>query len=157
MSARLQFTLNGTPVSVEAHPDETLLDVLRERLDLISPKDGCQPEGYCGCCTVLVDGHARVACSQPATMFGGKSIVTLEGLDERQREAFALGFAATGASQCGFCSPGIVVKAASLLSKDLHPSRDQIARMLAAHLCRCTGYVKIIDAIELAGRILSGD
>lgn len=157
MSERIQFTLNGAPVSVEAHPDDTLLDVLREQLGLISPKDGCQPEGYCGCCTVLVDGHARVACSQPATMFADKSIVTLEGLDERQREAFALGFAATGASQCGFCSPGIVVKAASLLSKEARPSRDQIARMLSAHLCRCTGYVKIIDAIELAGRILSGD
>lgn len=157
MSERITFTVNGRPVTVEADPDETLLDVLRERLGITSPKDGCQPEGYCGCCTVLVDGHARVACSQPAAAFAGKSILTLEGLDARQREAFALAFAATGASQCGFCSPGIVVKAAAQLAKEPHPSREQVARWLAAHLCRCTGYVKIIDAILLAARILAGE
>lgn len=157
MSERIQFTVNGQPVTVEAHPDETLLDVLREQLGLLSVKDGCQPEGYCGCCTVLVDGHARVACSQPAAAFAGKSIVTLEGLSDREREALALAFAATGASQCGFCSPGIVVKASGLLAKTPHPSRDQIAKALAGHLCRCTGYVKIIDAIELGARILSGE
>jgi len=154
---RVRFTVNGAPVAVDAQPDETLLDVLREHLEITSPKDGCQPEGYCGCCTVFVDGRARVACSQPATAFEGASIVTLEGLPEREREAFALAFAATGASQCGFCSPGIVVKAAALLEKTPRPSREQIAKMLGAHLCRCTGYVKIIDAIELAGRVLDGD
>jgi len=157
MSQRITFTVNGRPVTVEAHSDETLLDVLRERLGITSPKDGCQPEGYCGCCTVLVDGHARVACSQPAVLFAGKSVVTLEGLEARQREAFALAFAATGASQCGFCSPGIVVKAAAQLEKEPRPSREQIARWLAAHLCRCTGYVKIIDAVALAARILAGE
>jgi xanthine dehydrogenase molybdenum-binding subunit len=153
----VHLTINGTPVAVDAQPDETLLDVLREHLGITSPKDGCQPEGYCGCCTVLVDGRARVACSQPAAAFGGASIVTLDGLPEREREAFALAFAATGASQCGFCSPGIVVKAVSFLEKTPRPSREQIAKMLGAHLCRCTGYVKIIDAVELAGRVLAGD
>ena len=157
MSERIAFTVNGTPVTVEAHRDETLLDVLREQLGVTSPKDGCQPEGYCGCCTVLVDGRARVACSEPASTFAGKSIVTLEGLEARHREALATAFAATGASQCGFCSPGIVVKASHLLAKDPHPSREQIAKMLSAHLCRCTGYIKIVDAIALAGRILSGE
>jgi len=157
MSERIQFTVNGNSVAVHAHPQDTLLDVLREQLRVLSPKDGCQPEGYCGCCTVLVDGHARVACSQPATAFAGKSIVTLEGLDPQVREALALGFAATGASQCGFCSPGIVVKASQLLAKEKRASREQIAKTLSAHLCRCTGYVKIIDAIELAGRHLTGD
>jgi len=154
---RMSLTVNGTPVTVDAHPGETLLDVLREHLGVISPKDGCQPEGYCGCCTVLVDGRARVACSQPAAAFAGTSVVTLEALPEREREAFALAFTATGASQCGFCSPGIVVKAVGLLRKTPHPSREQIAKMLGAHLCRCTGYVKIIDAIELAGRFLTGE
>ena len=157
MSERIAFRVNGEAVTVEAHPEETLLDVLREHLGITSPKDGCQPEGYCGCCTVLVDGRARVACSQPAAAFAGTSIVTLDGLPEREREAFALAFAATGASQCGFCSPGIVVKAAAHLAKTPRPSRDQIAKMLGAHLCRCTGYVKIIDAVELAGGILSGE
>lgn len=157
MTEPVSFTLNGKAVTVTAHPDETLLDVLREHLAVLSVKDGCQPEGYCGCCTVLVDGRARVSCSQPASAFAGTSIVTMEGLSDREREAFATAFAATGASQCGFCSPGIVVKAGSLLRKDAHPSRDAIARTLAGHLCRCTGYVKIIDAIALAGGILSGD
>ena len=157
MSAQVSFTLNGNPVTVAAHPDETLLDVLREHLGVLSVKDGCQPEGYCGCCTVLVDGRARVACSQPASTFAGTSIVTLEGLSDREREAFATAFAATGASQCGFCSPGIVVKAGHLLRRDARPSRETIAKALAGHLCRCTGYVKIIDAIDLAGRILTGD
>lgn len=153
---RIEFTVNGSTVAVEAEAEETLLDVLRDRLGLLAAKDGCQPEGYCGCCTVFVDGHARVACSQPASMFAGKHVVTLEGLSDRSREAFALAFAATGASQCGFCSPGIVMKAQHLLSKTPHPSRSEIAKALAGHLCRCTGYVKIIDAIEYAGEVLSG-
>ncbi|MGH2750585.1 MAG: selenium-dependent xanthine dehydrogenase [Actinomycetota bacterium] len=157
MSDRLEFTVNGEEVNVAAAEDETLLDVLRDHLGLLAAKDGCQPEGYCGCCTVLVDGHARVACSQPASKFSGKSIVTLEGLSDHEREAFALAFSATGASQCGFCSPGIVVKARHLLEKNPQPSRDQVAKALAGNLCRCTGYVKVIDAIELAAGILAGD
>ncbi|HEY3248706.1 MAG TPA: 2Fe-2S iron-sulfur cluster-binding protein, partial [bacterium] len=157
MAESVTFTLNGTPVTVPAHPDDTLLDVLREQCGVLSVKDGCQPEGYCGCCTVLVDGRARVACSQPASAFAGTSVVTLEGLTDREREAFATAFAATGASQCGFCSPGIVVKAGGLLRKDPRPTREVIAKSLTGHLCRCTGYVKIIDAIDVAGRILAGD
>jgi xanthine dehydrogenase molybdenum-binding subunit len=156
MMERIEFTVNGTAVNIEAEADETLLDVLRDRLGLLAAKDGCQPEGYCGCCTVLVNGHARVACSQPASMFAGRHVVTLEGISEREREAFALAFASTGASQCGFCSPGIVVKAQYLLSKTPRPSRQEIAKALSGHLCRCTGYVKIIDAIERAGEMLSG-
>jgi selenium-dependent xanthine dehydrogenase len=157
MTDRIEMTVNGQAVEVEAAPDETLLDVLRDRLGLLAAKDGCQPEGYCGCCTVLVDGHARVACSTAASRFAGKSVVTLEGLDDSEREAFALAFAATGASQCGFCSPGIVVKACHLLSKNPEPSRDEIAKSLAGNLCRCTGYVKVIDSIQLAGRLLAGE
>jgi selenium-dependent xanthine dehydrogenase len=153
----ISLTVNGREVTVDVDEDDTLLDVLRDHMGLLAAKDGCQPEGYCGCCTVIVDGRARVACSQPATSFSGKSVVTLEGLPEMEREAFALAFSATGASQCGFCSPGIVVKASDLLGKNPQASRNEIARALAGNLCRCTGYVKIIDAIEMAGRILSGD
>jgi selenium-dependent xanthine dehydrogenase len=156
MSETISLTVNGHPVEIEAAPDETLLDVLREHLGLLSAKDGCQPEGYCGCCTVLVDGRARVSCSAPAASFAGKSIVTLEGLDDHEREAFALAFASTGASQCGFCSPGIVMKARNLLEKNREPSRDDIAKALAGNLCRCTGYVKVIDAVQQAGKILDG-
>src|ERR687896_755874 len=157
MTDRIEMTVNGTEVTVQAAPDETLLDILRDHLGLLAAKDGCQPEGYCGCCTVLVDGHARVACSAAASNFAVKSIVTLEGLDDSEREAFALAFAATGASQCGFCSPGIVVKARHLLSKNPEPSRDEVARALAGNLCRCTGYVKVIDAVQMAGGILAGE
>jgi selenium-dependent xanthine dehydrogenase len=156
VSEPIELTVNGVPTSVTAGDDETLLDVLRNHLGLLSAKDGCQPEGYCGCCTVLVDGRARVSCSATAASFNGKSIVTLEGLDDHEREAFALAFSATGASQCGFCSPGIVMKARMLLEKKKEPSRDEVARALAGNLCRCTGYVKVIDAIQLAGRILAG-
>jgi selenium-dependent xanthine dehydrogenase len=153
----MRFSVNGRAVRVTPDEDETLLDVLRDHLGLLAAKDGCQPEGYCGCCTVLVDGRARVACSQPAARFADKSVVTLEGLSEQQREAFALSFTATGASQCGFCSPGIVVKAANMLERNPSPSRDEVARGLAGNLCRCTGYVKVIDAVQMAGRILAGD
>jgi aldehyde oxidoreductase len=156
VSEPIELTVNGVPTSVTAADDETLLDVLRNHLGLLSAKDGCQPEGYCGCCTVLVDGRARVSCSAAAASFNGKSIVTLEGLDDHEREAFALAFSATGASQCGFCSPGIVMKARNLLEKKQEPSRDEVARALAGNLCRCTGYVKVIDAIQLAGKILAG-
>jgi selenium-dependent xanthine dehydrogenase len=153
----ISLTVNRREVTVDVDEDETLLDLLRDHMGLLAAKDGCQPEGYCGCCTVIVDGRARVACSQPATSFAGKSVVTLEGIPEMEREAFALAFSAAGASQCGFCSPGIVVKASDLLGKNPQPSRAEIARALAGNLCRCTGYVKIVDAIEMAGRILSGD
>jgi selenium-dependent xanthine dehydrogenase len=157
MSDRLELRVNGEEVTVETAEDQTLLDVLRDDLGLLAAKDGCQPEGYCGACTVLVDGNARVACSTAASKFAGKSVVTLEGLSDHEREAFALAFSATGASQCGFCSPGIVVKARHLLTKNPQPSRDEIAKALAGNLCRCTGYVKVIDAIEMAGGILGGD
>jgi xanthine dehydrogenase molybdenum-binding subunit len=153
----IELTVNGALVSVQADDDETLLDVLRDRLGLLAAKDGCQPEGYCGACTVLVDGRARVACSQAASRFADKEVTTLEGLDDRERDAFAVAFAATGASQCGFCSPGIVVKARALLQKTPRPSRDDVARALAGNLCRCTGYVKVIDAVQMAGAILTGE
>ncbi|MGH2819336.1 MAG: (2Fe-2S)-binding protein, partial [Actinomycetota bacterium] len=157
MGERIELSVNGRAVAVEVEAEETLLDVLRDHLGLLAAKDGCQPEGYCGCCTVLVDGRARVACSQPASRFAGKDVVTLEGLGDHEREAFAIAFAATGASQCGFCSPGIVMKAHNLLQKDPAPSRDAVARALAGNLCRCTGYVKVIDAVQMAGRVLSGE
>jgi len=153
----ITLNVNGRAEKVEAQSDDTLLDVLRDQMGLRAAKDGCQPEGYCGACTVIVDGKARVACSQPAERFEAKSIVTLEGLEGAERDAFAHAFAATGASQCGFCSPGIVVKASELLRKKAQPSRDEIARALAGNLCRCTGYVKVIDAIDMAGRILQGE
>lgn len=143
-----KFTLNGCPVDVGDHPH--LLAALREELDVTSPKDGCSPSGQCGCCTVLIDGKASVSCQISLEKVAGKSITTLEGFDAGERERYAAAFAATGALQCGFCTPGILVRVKALIDKkgsDL--TRDDAARFLGAHLCRCTGYSKILDAVEV--------
>src|SRR5215467_1853712 len=154
--ALLQFTLNGAPRTAERGEGTTLLQVLREGCGVTSPKDGCSPTGQCGCCTVLVDGQAKVACAFEAERIAGRSVVTLEGVDERERKIFADAFSYTAGVQCGFCIPGIVVRAKHIIGKTPLPSRDEIARGLGAHLCRCTGYVKIVDAIELASKVLAG-
>src|SRR5262245_4071083 len=153
----VRFTLNGAETQAGIHDGGTLLDLLRVGCGVTSPKDGCSPTGQCGCCTVLVDGQAKVACAFPAERAEGRSVVTLEGVDERERKIFAEAFSLTGGVQCGFCIPGIVVRAKHILQKTARPSRDEIARGLGAHLCRCTGYVKIVDAIELASRVLAGE
>ncbi len=134
-----------------------MLDVLRTEFGVISVKDGCAPEGMCGACTVLIDGHAVVSCAQPAARLAGKQVVTQEGLSPDTRALWADCFVSAGASQCGFCSPGIVMKAEALLAKDPTPTRERIAKALAGNLCRCTGYVKIIDAIELAAAARRGE
>ena len=152
----MQLLLNGRQVSVDAAPGESLLDMLRERCGLRSMKDGCAPEGSCGACTVIVDGRAVVSCAQPASRIAGRQVTTLEGLSPEARAVWADSFAATGAAQCGYCSPGIVMKAHALLEREAAPSREEIARALAGNLCRCTGYVKIIDAIELAAAARRG-
>ncbi len=144
----MRFTLNGRSVSVEAAPGESLLDLLRERFGLRSLKDGCAPEGSCGACTVMVDGRAVVSCAQAADRVEGKDVLTLEGLPGDVREAWADAFVAAGASQCGYCTPGIVMKAEAFLRRRADPDREEIARALAGNLCRCTGYASIIDAIE---------
>ncbi|HUJ93260.1 MAG TPA: selenium-dependent xanthine dehydrogenase [Gaiellaceae bacterium] len=153
----MEFTLNGETVSVELREDERLLEVLRERFGLCSVKDGCAPEGSCGACTVMVDGKAVVSCAQAATRVEGKSVVTQEGLSEEIRRRWAECFIAAGASQCGYCSPGIVMKAEALLGKKPEPTREEIERALLGNLCRCTGYVKIVDAIELAAAAGRGE
>jgi len=144
----MDFTLNGRPVSVQPAPGESLLGVLRGPFGLRSMKDGCAPEGSCGACTVIVDGRAVVSCAQAATRVAGRSVETLEGLPADTRQAFADAFVAAGASQCGYCSPGIVMKSEALLRREPAPTRDAIARSLAGNLCRCTGYASILDAVE---------
>src|SRR5690242_15081181 len=142
------FELNGASVTVRSdHPH--LLAALREELDVTSPKDGCSPSGQCGCCTVIIDDKAVVACQTSLAKVAGKRVQTLEGVDEAERARYAQAFAACGALQCGFCTPGIVMRAKSLIDRGKADSRDDVARHLGAHLCRCTGYVKILDAIDL--------
>ncbi len=143
------ITINGESRSVEAHHPH-LLAALREELDVTSPKDGCSPSGQCGCCTVLMDGKAIQACLVSMEKAEGKEIVTLEGFDEDERGRLARAFATKGALQCGFCTPGILVRTKALIDqKGTDLDRSTIEGRLGAHLCRCTGYTKIIEAIEL--------
>jgi aldehyde oxidoreductase len=148
----VSFNLNGAQVSVsDQHPH--LLAALREELGVCSPKDGCSPSGQCGCCTVLVDRKAVVSCNLSVQKVAGATITTLEGLPHAERERMACAFAATGALQCGFCTPGILVRVCALLErKGADLDRATAARHLGAHLCRCTGYVKILDAVELLAK-----
>ena len=142
------FELNGELVQASAdHPH--LLAALRDELGVLSPKDGCSPSGQCGCCTVLLDGKARIACQTAMDKAEGATVTTLEGLDGAERDRYASAFAAHGALQCGFCTPGILMRAKALLDKKGDAlTRDEASRHLGAHLCRCTGYVKILDAVE---------
>ena len=146
------FELNGTAVTTsDDHPH--LLSALRDELDVLSPKDGCAPSGQCGCCTILLNGKARIACQTSMEKAEGASVVTLEGLDPAERDRYAAAFAAHGALQCGFCTPGILMRAkAQIDRKGSALTRDDVARHLGAHLCRCTGYIKILDAVESLAR-----
>lgn len=152
------FTCNGEPVEVAAEDGATLLAVLREHLGLRSLKDGCAPQGQCGCCTVLVDGKPRVACVTPAARVQGREVTTVEGLAGPQRRALAEAFCATGGSQCGFCTPGILLRVAALVAGTggAPPARAALDRALAAHLCRCTGWQTIHEAVALATQQRSG-
>ncbi|HEX6662188.1 MAG TPA: molybdopterin cofactor-binding domain-containing protein, partial [Gaiellaceae bacterium] len=153
----MELTLNGEKVVAEPREGESLLELLRDDLGLRSVKDGCAPEGSCGACTVIVDGHAVVSCAQKAARVEGKHVITQEGLSDDDRRLWAQSFVSAGASQCGFCSPGIVMKAQALLTKKPAPSRAEIAHALLGNLCRCTGYTKILDAVELVAAARRGE
>ncbi len=143
----VHFELNGVPTTASDR-HEHLLAALRDELGVMSPKDGCSPSGQCGCCTVLVDGKARVACQTSMDRTDGSTVVTLEGFSDNERERLSNAFAAHGALQCGFCTPGIMVRTKAMLDKSgASLTRDGASRLLGAHLCRCTGYTKILDAV----------
>lgn len=143
-TSELSFELDGQPVTVAGAG--SLLSVLREELGVVSVKDGCSPQGQCGCCTVLVDGAPRVACVTPARRVNGRSVTTLDGLDDEVRDRWAAAFCATGASQCGFCTPGIIVRLDGERTRR-GLGTDQVNRALHAHLCRCTGWQTIHEAV----------
>ena len=142
------LTINGQSVTI-AGDHEHLLAALRDELGIMSPKDGCSPSGQCGCCAVLVDGRARVACQTSLERSEGSEILTLEGVSDEERARMADVFAACGALQCGFCTPGILIRTKSLVDrKGSDLTREEASRHLGGHLCRCTGYTKILDAVE---------
>ena len=147
MCAKVKLNINGREVYAEEN--RRLMDILRNDCGLKSVKDGCS-EGACGTCTVLIDGKPVKSCVQTAKKFAEKEIITVEGLSDREKEVFTYAFNEAGAVQCGFCLPGMVLCAKSLLDKEPEPDRAQIAYAIRNNICRCTGYKKIIDAIELS-------
>ena len=153
----VELTLNGEKRQLETEDGESLLDALRERAGICSTKDGCQPQGQCGCCLALIDGQPKVTCAMTAERAAGKDIVTLEGVAEEERAQMAKAFLSAAGLQCGFCIPGIALRAKSLLDKNPDPSREEIAKAIDGHLCRCTGYVKIVDAIQLMAKARRGE
>jgi xanthine dehydrogenase molybdenum-binding subunit len=153
---RVEFGLNGRPCTIEPEAGESLLEALRERCRVKSLKDGCQPQGQCGCCLALIDGHPLVTCAVDAGRVAGKQVLTLEGLSAEERAGAARAFVAAGGLQCGFCIPGIALRAKHLLDHKPNPTRAEIALAIDGHLCRCTGYVKILDAVELWARARRG-
>ncbi len=140
----ISFTLDGSPVTVD-DDGASLLEVLRDRLGVRTAKDGCSPQGQCGCCTVLVDGSPRVACVTPAARIRGRAVTTVGGLAEASRERWSAALCATGGTQCGFCTPGIVVRLAALEDAG-RLDRRNVGQALLAHLCRCTGWQTIVEA-----------
>ncbi len=149
MAGEIAFEVDGRAVAV-VDDGASLLEALRDRLGVRSPKDGCSPQGQCGCCTVLVDGAPRVACVTPIGRVAGRTVTTVDGLAGDERRRWAEAFAATGASQCGFCTPGIIVRLSGLAARPGRVGDDAgVERALAAHLCRCTGWCTILDAWRL--------
>lgn len=144
---RISFTLNGKPVKIMVDPSTRLLDVLRIRLHMTGVKEGCG-EGACGACSVLVDGVCYDSCLTPVANVIGKHIVTIEGFRvTKQYRIIADAFADFGASQCGFCTPGMILNTYALLKNNPHPTEEEVRVALSGNLCRCTGYNAIVKAI----------
>lgn len=151
----LHLRVNGESVEVAAPVHKTLLEVLREELRLTGTKHGCEL-GECGTCTVLVDGEPVLSCLTLPIELEGREIVTVEGMTEQgTHHPLQVAFAEVGAAQCGYCTPGILLAAKSLLDKNPSPTRPDIQEALAGNLCRCTGYIQILQAVELAASRLN--
>jgi len=147
----IRFNLNGKPVVASYEPGMHFLEVLREECGVVSAKDGCAPEGTCGCCLVMVDGTPALSCLRKPEQMAGRDVVTVEGLPDGTRRVISEAFLLEGGVQCGFCIPGIIVRAASLVERGQTDDRRAVAKALDGHLCRCTGYGRILDSIQTAG------
>ncbi len=149
--------MNGEAAEVAFAPHKTLLEVLREDLGLTGTKHGCEL-GECGCCAVLVNGQPVLSCLVLGLAVEGQEVTTVEGMaDGAKLHPLQDAFAELGAAQCGYCTPGILLTAKALLEANPHPSRDEIKEALAGNLCRCTGYIKIYEAVELAAARMAGE
>ncbi len=146
----VRFKLNGREIEIDARPDRRVVDLLREDLGLTGSKEGCGA-GECGACSILVDGVSKLSCLMLAAQLEGRTITTVEGLSAGEElHPIQQAFVNRGAVQCGFCSPGMVIAAMDLLQRNPNPERGEIRRALSGNLCRCTGYQKIVDAVEAA-------
>ena len=155
--SHISFTLNGETAEVAFAPHKTLLEVLREDLGLTGTKHGCEL-GECGTCTILVDGKSILSCLMLGLDAEGRHVTTVEGMAEGGRlHPLQDTFADLGAAQCGYCSPGFLLAAKELIDKLPNPSRDEIKEALTGNLCRCTGYIKIYEAVELAAARVRGE
>ena len=144
----IHFNINGRDTELEVRGDERALDIIRENLGLTGTKEGCGT-GECGACAILMNGRARLSCLTLAAQLDGATLTTIEGLGTtNQPHPLQQAFAEHGAVQCGFCSPGMIVAATDLLARNPHPSRDEIREGLSGNLCRCTGYSRILDAVD---------
>lgn len=153
---KIRFTLNGGKTEIDVAPDRRVVDVLREDLGLTGTKEGCGA-GECGACTILVGNETRLSCLMLAAQIEGLDITTVEGLTkDGNLHPLQQAFIECGAVQCGFCTPGMLLSGVALLKKNPNPSREEIREGLSGNLCRCTGYQKIVDAVQSAAGIISG-
>jgi len=152
----ITFTLNGEQISYSGNPELSLLKYLREEKGILSPKDGCSGQSFCGACMVEKDGKPALSCSTPMRKIDGARVVTIEGFPDELKHMLAKSFVEKGAVQCGFCTPGFLTRTKILLQQNTSPSRDEIIKALKQNYCRCTGYVKIVEAIEQAAEKQNG-
>ncbi|UCE41528.1 MAG: (2Fe-2S)-binding protein [Candidatus Aminicenantes bacterium] len=155
MKKKITLTLNGSQIHVTADSHQSLLDVLRNSLRLTGTKEGCG-EGECGACTVLIDSRAVNSCLYPAFEAGGKNVTTIEGVADKKNQLATIqqAFVDNGAIQCGFCTPGMIISAKALLDTHPNPTEAEIREALSGNLCRCTGYVQIVEAVKKAANRL---
>lgn len=146
----LKFTLNGEPLEIAVSPEDMLVDVLRDKLDLTGTKKGCG-KGECGACTIIMNGEAVNSCLVPAMKAMAANVETIEGIGSPEKfHPVQEAFMDLGAIQCGFCTPGMIMSSKALLDKTTSPTRNEIKKALAGNICRCTGYVKIEEAVQSA-------
>lgn len=150
---QIEFQLNGEPVRLTADGSMGALDLLREQCGVTGPKEGCG-SGECGACAVWIDGVTKLSCLMLAAQLHGRKVTTIEGLAQDAPHPLQQSFADKGAVQCGYCTPGMIMTAAELLEHEDTPDRGTIRKAISGNICRCTGYHKIVDAVEDAARTL---